>query len=75
MARVMWAGIFFASKESVSHSPAKQRSFFLLCRREKYLFCKGIPLIESVPIFIESVPILIESVPILIESVPIFIQK
>jgi hypothetical protein len=43
MARVMWAGIFFPSRESLIHAPAKQRGFSPL-QRGKNPFCKGIPL-------------------------------
>jgi hypothetical protein len=43
LARVMWAGIFFPSRESIIHSPAKQRGFSLL-QKGKNPFCKGIPL-------------------------------
>jgi hypothetical protein len=37
MARVMWAGIFFPSRESLVHAPAKQRGFSPL-QKGKNLF-------------------------------------
>jgi hypothetical protein len=43
LARVMWAGIFIPSRESLIHSPAKQRGFSPL-QKEFFPFCKGIPL-------------------------------
>jgi hypothetical protein len=43
MARVMWAGILFPSRESLIHAPAKQRGFSPL-QKGKNPFCKVIPL-------------------------------
>jgi hypothetical protein len=42
LARVMWVGIFFPSRESLSYSRAKQCGFSPL-QKGKNLFCKGIP--------------------------------
>jgi hypothetical protein len=50
LARVMWAGIFFPSRESLIHSTAKQRGFSPL-QKGKISFAKKSPLTWHGPLF------------------------
>jgi hypothetical protein len=54
----MWAGIFFPSRESLNHSPAKQRGFSPL-QKGKNPVCKGILLTWHGPMFLSRYDFLV----------------